>query len=98
MSKGAAEQKPEHKPEQKKDHPKPEGHEGKKGKGHAPMPGGCTAWGCKSPEKRFSFCDEHYEQFKFGLIKKSGEMVPDYEKKFEHYMAYKAKRGAQKVA
>lgn len=70
----------------------------KSAKGHNPVPGGCHAWGCKSPEKRFNFCDEHYDHFKFGLVKKSGEPVPDYEKKFGHYVAYKAKRGAQKVA
>jgi hypothetical protein len=67
-------------------------------KGHSPLPGGCAAWGCKAPEKRFNFCDEHYDQFKFGLIKKTGEQVSDHEKKLEHYLAYKAKRKVQKVA
>ena len=74
--------------------------EGKKGtsKGHNPVPGGCNAWGCKTPEKRFNFCEEHYEHFKFGLIKKTGEPVSDYDKKFEHYQAYKAKSSAHRVA
>jgi hypothetical protein len=56
----------------------------------------CTSKGCKASAHRFSFCDEHYEHFKFGLIKKNGEPVSDYEKKFGHYQAYK--RGVQKAA
>jgi hypothetical protein len=65
------------------------------GPGHAPKgapatgDGRCTAKACKSGEKRFGFCDEHFEQFKFGLIKRTGEPVSDYEKKFEHYQAYR---------
>ena len=70
----------------------------KGGKGHSPMPDGCHSWGCKVIAKRFNFCDEHYDHFKFGLIKKSGEPVSDYEKKIEHFLAYKNKRGAHKVA
>lgn len=69
-----------------------------KSKGHEPLPGGCFSWGCKVHAKRFNFCEEHYEQFKFGLIKKTGEPALDYEKKFEHYTAYKAKQNALKVA
>lgn len=72
--------------------------EGPKAK-EAPSGGGsCTAKACKSSDWRFGFCEEHFEQFKFGLIKKSGEFVPDYEKKFEHYQAYKTRRHAHKVA
>ena len=63
---------------------------------HSPVPGGCFSWGCKKEAKRFNFCDEHYEFFKFGLIKKSGEFVPDYEKKIEHYQAYLSKKSVQK--
>jgi hypothetical protein len=57
----------------------------------------CASKGCKSSAHRFSFCDEHYEHFKFGLIKKTGEQVSDYEKKFGHYQAYK-KGHVQKAA
>jgi len=57
----------------------------------------CGAEGCKQSDHRFGFCAEHYEQFKFGLIKKDGKNVSDYEKKFEHYQAFKA-RVAQKAA
>lgn len=58
----------------------------------------CIGPQCKSKEKRFGFCDEHYDQFKFGLINKAGQHVPDYEKKFEHWLNFKQKRSAQKVA
>lgn len=78
-------------------HKKPEA---PKGKGHTPLPDGCHSWGCKQQAKRFNFCAEHYEHFKFGLIKKTGEPVSDYEKKIEHFLAYQAKqkKAAQKVA
>lgn len=88
---GAEHKKPEHK---KPDAP------AAKSKGHNALPGGCHSWGCKAHATRFNFCDEHYDHFKFGLIKKTGEPVPDYEKKFEHYMSHKnkGKKSAQKVA
>jgi len=84
------------KPTEHKKADAPTGHA--KGKGHTPMPGGCFSWGCKTEATRFNFCNEHYDHFKFGLIKKTGEPVSDYEKKIEHYMAHKAKKGAQRVA
>ena len=59
----------------------------------------CTAEACKSKGSRFSFCDEHYEQFKFGLIKKDGKPASDYYKKLEHYQAYLARhKSVRKVA
>lgn len=67
-------------------------------KGHNPLPDGCHGWGCKAKSHRFNFCDEHYDQFKFGLIRKTGEQVSDFEKKFEHYQAHKRRGGAQKAA
>ncbi len=60
--------------------------------------GGCACGGCKASASRFSFCDEHYEQFKFGLIKKSGDPVSDFEKKFEHYQSYRKRLKTPKVA
>jgi hypothetical protein len=57
----------------------------------------CCAEGCKHGDSRFGFCNEHYEQFKFGLIKKDGKAASDYEKKLGHYEAYK-RRVAQKAA
>ncbi|MDR3608901.1 MAG: hypothetical protein P4M08_16170 [Oligoflexia bacterium] len=80
-------------------HKKPEVQHVTKGKRVEPAPGGCHAWGCKRGEAHFNFCDEHYDHFKFGLIKKSGEPVPDYEKKFEHFQAWKSRqKSAHKVA
>jgi hypothetical protein len=53
--------------------------------------GQCFAVGCKHSSTRFNFCEEHFDHFKFGLIKKTGERVSDYEKKIEHYQAHQAK-------
>ena len=58
----------------------------------------CVAEGCKTTAKRFSFCDEHYDHFKFGLIKKNGQPVSDYDKKFGHYQAWKERTVARKAA
>ncbi|MFZ9594651.1 MAG: hypothetical protein ACO3A2_01080 [Bdellovibrionia bacterium] len=69
-----------------------------KHKAHAVMPGGCFCYGCKREAVRFNFCNEHYEHFKFGLIKKTGEPVSDYEKKIDHFLAYQAKRKVTQVA
>lgn len=88
------------KPEAKKEggHGAPQAHTGG---GGAPKGGavgakvGCHATGCKEKDKRASFCDEHFRQFKFGLITKAGEKVLDYEKKLEHYQLWLK---SQKVA
>jgi hypothetical protein len=56
----------------------------------------CVGQGCKATARRFSFCDEHFDHFKFGLIKKTGEPVSDYEKKLGHFQTWK--KGAQKAA
>lgn len=58
--------------------------------------GHCIAKGCKKSPKRFEFCDEHFEHFKFGLVKKTGEPASDYEKKYEHYVAYREKAELKK--
>ncbi len=58
----------------------------------------CKCDGCKKPEAKFTFCNEHYEWFKFGLITKMGKKVGDFEKKHEHYMAYLDRQKAYKVA
>jgi len=62
--------------------------------------GKCHGAGCKANSSRMDFCDEHYDQFKFGLIKKTGQLVSDWEKKSEHYAAYKAaqQRGTARKA
>jgi hypothetical protein len=65
------------------------------GKGGAGAKVGCHAAGCKDKDVRFNFCNEHFRQFKFGLITKTGDPVLDYEKKYEHYHKWLK---AQKVA
>lgn len=64
-------------------------------KGNVGAKVGCAASGCKGKDQRYNFCDEHFRQFKFGLITKSGDPVSDYEKKFEHYQHWLK---SQKVA
>ncbi len=54
--------------------------------------GACLAKSCKTKPSSFGFCEEHYDQFKFGLIRKTGELVPDHEKKLEHYLSHKTRR------
>jgi hypothetical protein len=76
------------------------GHGGGAGKkkAHEPVSGGCFVKGCRVHADKLNFCAEHYDHFKFGLIKKSGEQVPDFEKKIGHYLAFKSRKSAQKVA
>jgi hypothetical protein len=96
MSKEPGTEKQEKKPEVS--HAPKESAPSKSAKGHTALPGGCLCWGCKAQGTRFNFCEEHYDHFKFGLIKKTGEPVPDYERKFEHFQAHKAKKSAHRVA
>jgi hypothetical protein len=58
----------------------------------------CKCEGCKKTEAKFTFCNEHYEWFKFGLINKMGKKVPDFDKKFDHYQFFLEKQKAFKVA
>lgn len=51
----------------------------------------CTAEGCKHRADVMSFCNEHYDWFKFGLITKEGKRPTDFDKKFQ---AYKRSRAA----
>ena len=59
----------------------------------------CVAKECKGKNAwKFGFCHEHYDQFKFGLITKGGNPVPDYERKYEHYVAHKERQSAKQAA
>lgn len=84
-------------PEQKDHAPKPQGapSAGGGGKSNVGAKVGCHATGCKDKDVRANFCDEHFRQFKFGLITKTGDRVIDYERKAEHYQKWLK---AQKVA
>ena len=66
----------------------------KKGKSQVKAPVQCQYKGCHSKPSKHSFCPEHFEQFKFGLINKKGKMVPDHAKKMEHFMRLKNKSRA----
>lgn len=72
------------------------------GKGKKPEVAGgaenCKCEGCKSTQSRFTFCDTHYEWFKFGLITKEGKKVGDFEKKWGHFEAYMDRQKQYKVA
>lgn len=52
----------------------------------------CKVKACKHPPSKFSFCAEHFDQFKFGLINKLGEPCQDWDKKSEQYDHWKTKR------
>lgn len=54
----------------------------------------CKFKACKHNPSKFGFCGEHFDQYKFGLINKHGEYVPDYEKKIEQYEDFKKKKTA----
>lgn len=59
---------------------------------------GCTAVGCKKPDAQFGFCSEHFDHFKFGLITRQGKKVPDFDKKFDHFMAMQQRMNVKKAA
>lgn len=42
----------------------------------------CTAQGCNKKSDLLTFCNEHYDWFKFGLINKQGERPTDFDKKY----------------
>lgn len=74
---------------------------GKGKKTEAPVSGSaqqCKCTGCTKNEMRFTFCEEHYEWFKFGLITKEGKKVGDFDRKSEHYQSYQEKQKSYKVA
>jgi len=52
----------------------------------------CAAEDCNLKSRKFGFCEEHYEQFKFGLIKKDGTKPSDYTEKFKHYEKFQAQK------
>jgi len=73
---------------------KPGGHKG--AAFIAPTDTSCKYTGCRKTVAKFSFCAEHFNWFKFGLINKSGEHVPDFDKKFDHFIRQKPRQEAGK--
>lgn len=54
------------------------------------MPSKCSADGCAKKSERSvgettSFCQEHYDWFKFGLLTKEGKKPVDFDKKYQAY-------------
>lgn len=47
--------------------------------------GRCAVQGCSKKPELMSFCKEHYDWFKFGLVTKTGERPSDFDKKFIAY-------------
>jgi hypothetical protein len=45
----------------------------------------CIAEGCAKKPAKASFCDEHFDWFKAGLITKEGAKAADFEKKHYNY-------------
>lgn len=56
----------------------------------APMPTHCKAEGCKAGGHKMSFCSQHYDWFKFGLVNKDGKKVPDFDKKWDAFQKRRA--------
>jgi hypothetical protein len=60
--------------------------------------GQCEAWGCRRSSKSLDFCPEHYDHFKFGLIRRTGERALDYDKKLAQYTRSLTKQRERKAA
>ncbi len=52
--------------------------------------GECLEKTCREKATRLTFCPEHFDQFKFGCIKRNGLRPTDYEKKMDHYLKNKS--------
>lgn len=49
----------------------------------------CSADGCGKKADKMSFCSEHFDWFKFGLITKEGKRPSDFDKKYQAFMNMK---------
>lgn len=50
-----------------------------------PALGICLEVDCKAKSTRFNFCIKHFNEFKFGVIRKTGAHPRDYETKSRQY-------------
>ncbi len=55
------------------------------------LPQKCKSDDCKQKDMRMGFCDEHFVWYKEGLITTKGEIVKDFDKKFQAFMHRKSK-------
>lgn len=51
----------------------------------------CKYEKCRGNVVKYGFCNDHFDQFKFGLLTKHGGHVPDFDKKIDHYVKQKGK-------
>ena len=58
------------------------------------LPARCPAEGCGKKAERSSFCSEHFEWFKAGLISRDGAHPKDFDKKYQAW----ARKNQKKVA
>ena len=49
----------------------------------------CPAESCGKRVEISSFCKEHFDWFKFGLINRKGEKPKDFDKKYQAFMKMK---------
>jgi hypothetical protein len=53
------------------------------------MPSRCASEGCSKKTEVQTFCKEHFDWFKFGLITKEGKKPIDFDKKMVAFMKHK---------
>jgi len=58
-----------------------------------PTLGVCVELECKAKSERLAFCSKHYDEFKFGVIKRDGTRPTDYEKKCDEYVRFVKRLG-----
>jgi len=51
------------------------------------LPTRCVAEGCSKKSSRLSFCPEHFQWFKEGLINKEGSRPSDFDKKYQAFQS-----------
>lgn len=75
----------------KKANPNPAANAGAPAAKAGPDTNSCKFSKCRSTVVKYGFCADHFDQFKFGLLNKNGQLVPDFEKKLDHYARQKGK-------
>ena len=58
------------------------------------MPKRCPAEECEKKAERSTFCNEHFDWFKAGLISRDGVRPKDFDKKYQAYLRKQNKKVA----
>ncbi len=53
---------------------------------------GCGVKACMSKVTKMGFCDKHHDEYKFGLLTKTGDKAQDFEKKVIHFEDFKKRK------